>query len=342
MLGTIFSDIAAKNGLTTASGMAYGMLGGCFVTLSEATDVLRISIYVGPQEQPMPGYCESRTVSCARQLCHAISTASGPDNIYSLMMENETVPALVLNHAGSVVTVNFPDEPESRTGVERFVSEVLPQAAALTRPTACICCGSESAGAACPVRLSADTVVPMHEACYKKVAESHKLPKAERVQQVKATVAAALGALLGAVVWAFLAKYGPIAWAVGLLMGLLPAFLYDLFKGRPGRTRIVTVGLCAAIAAVLGSLGAGLIFLRAAYEKNITAYSMNMFGAISFRAYLPEAIANNKALNGFIFKTLAAGLAAAGIGCLALLFRKADKTDSVSPAAKPRRLKGKL
>ena len=69
---------------------------------------------------------------------------------------------------------------------------------------------------------------------------------------------------------------------------------------------------------------------------------MNIFGAISFSAYLPAAITNNKALNGFIFRTLAAGLAAAGIGCLALLFRKADKTDSVSPAAKPRRLKGKL
>ena len=159
MIGTALHDLAAKHHLTIASGMAYGILNGCFVTFSSGKDNQCISIFVGPQEAPMPGYAESRTVSCSRQIMQAISTASGADNVYCLMTGNENVPALVLNHAGSVVTVHFPDTPEATAGMERFISEVLPQLAPLTRPQHCIFCAQPTGSEGCPVREKVITVI---------------------------------------------------------------------------------------------------------------------------------------------------------------------------------------
>ncbi len=263
MLSTLFRDLALKHGLTTASGMAYGMLQGCFVTLSGGAGVQRISIYVGAQEQPAPGYSESRTVSCAKQICHTISTASGEDNLYALITGNDAVPALILNHAGSVVTVNFPDTPEARTGIERFIDELLPQVAPLTRPKQCILCCAETNGDACPVRLSADTVVPMHVPCFRNAAGLHAPSKQEKAAQLRATLGAAGGALIGALLWALLSGFGPIAWVVGVLMGLLPTLAYDLLKGRSGMPRSITILVCAVVAVLLGRLGASLFTLPA-------------------------------------------------------------------------------
>ena len=97
MIGSALQAIAEKNGLTIASGAAYGLLNGCYVTLSGSKDYQRISIYVGAQEAPAPGYAESQTISCARQIIHTISAASGEENTFCLMTGNEAIPALVLN-----------------------------------------------------------------------------------------------------------------------------------------------------------------------------------------------------------------------------------------------------
>lgn len=337
MIGALFQDIAAKNGLTTASGLAYGMLGGCFVTLSEEADNLRISIYVGPQEQPAPGYQESATVSCARQICHAISTASGPDNLYALMTGSETIPALVLNHAGSVVTVNFSAAPEAAPGVTRFVTELLPQIAPLTRPQSCIFCCGDTHGDAVPVRLSADTVVPMHVPCYRQAAGVHAPTREERAAQNRAILGAGCGALIGAVLWGLLSGFGPVAWIVAVLMGLLPTLAYDLLKGKEGRARIITVAACAACAVLLGSLGAAMLDLHAAYQLNLTAFTAENVG---FAAYVPAGLTADPAIRASLLKALIAGAIFAAIGCLGHLRKTGDPAAATAEADKPRRLRG--
>ncbi len=340
MTGPLFREIATKNHLTTASGMAYGLLGGCFVTLWEDAAVQRISIYVGAQEQPLPGYDESRTVSCARQICHTISAASGPENVYALMTGNEAVPALVLNHAGSVVTVNFPATPEARSGIERFIAEVLPQIAPLTRPQHCILCCGETGGEAVPVRLSADTVVPMHAACHQQLARQNAPSTQEQNRQKRAALLSALGALIGAVVWALLCGFGPVAWGAAVLMGLLPTLAYDLMKGNPGRERLVTVVTCAAIAAALGSLGGWLFTAFNTWKSEIVLMNANDIG---YWAYAWAALVSPvTGVLAALLRSLIAGLIFAGIGCIGC-FRKsaADPTPSAL-ADSPRRLRGRF
>ena len=346
MLTSLFRDLAAKHGLTTAAGMAYGMLNGCFVTLSCDAGTQRISIYVGPQEQPAPGHSESVIVSCARQIIHTISSASGPDNVYSLMTGSETIPALVLNHAGSVVTVNFSDAPEARTGIERFIAELLPQAAPLTRPLTCLTCGGACSGSACPVRLSADTVVPMHVPCCQNAAGHSAPAKAGSGIRKGAVLAALLGALVGAVVWAFLSGYGAIAWIVGVLMGLLPTLAYDLAlmrlspECRPtAKSRIVTILCCAAVAVVLGSLGGCLLALRSDYTRNI---SIMTYQNIGFGAFVRASLTNNSAILGNLLKSFFAGLAFAALGSIGCFLKKGDASSATAAASKPRRLKGKF
>ena len=334
MISTAFRELAEKHSLTIASGMAYGMLNGCFITLTEDADVRRISLYVGPQEPIPSGFAESQTVSCARQIIHTISTASGPDNIYALRTGSAEIPALILNHAGSVVTVNFSDAPEAIKGVERFLAELLPQVAPLTRPALCIFCGQPTSGSGCPVRLSADTVAPMHDPCFRQAAGNHATPREERIALLKAVLCAALGALIGTIAWTFLSGYGPLAWVVGVLMGLLPVLGYDLLKGKSGKARIITVVVCAVTAVVLGSLGACALSLHRSYvASGEVAQQM-----VSQLAYMKAQFDYDTNALPTLIRALIAGTVFAGIGCLALLRRTAAAT---AEAAKPRRLKGK-
>jgi len=254
MLTQALRDIAAANGLTLSFGIAYGMLNGCYVTFSCTGEQQSISIYVGAQEAPMPGSAESMTVSCARQMIHAITTASGDANLYCLMTGHESIPALVLNHAGSVVTVNFPNTDEATAGIQHFVTDLLPQLAVLTRPQQCIYCGQPTEGKGVPVRLSDDTAVPMHAACHKQVKQQQE-PAAPN----RGIWGAVLGALLGAAVWVLMYRLGYFATIICVLIGLLASVGYDLFKGRPGKEKLVTVTVCTLAAVLLGTVVGSII-----------------------------------------------------------------------------------
>ena len=337
MLGPLFRDIAEKNNLTVSAGMAYGILGGCFVTLSEDNALRRISIYVGPQEQPAPGYSESMTVSCARQICAAISGASGAENAYALLTA-EDAPALILNHAGSVVTANFPADASADAGIAGFLGNALPGVAQLTRPHLCILCAHECVGNAVPVRLSADTVVPMHLPCCRQVSGASPLTPEERAQQVRATLAAAGAALFAAAIWALTCRLGPLAWILGVLMGLLPTLAYRFLKGRKGRMCLITVLVCAVCAVIAGSLGAAFADAHHAWKRELTLMTANDIG---YWAYALAALRLPvSSANGVLTKGLLAGTVAAAIGCIPC-FRREPKEDAPTALAeKPRRMKG--
>lgn len=341
MIGPFLREIAAKHTLSAAAGMAYGLLNGCFITLSEDADARRISIYVGPQEQPAPGCTLSQTVSCANQICHTISAASGQQNVYALRVGTEDQPALVLNHAGSVVTVLFPTEADADAGITRFIDELLPQIAPLTRPFHCILCCSDAAGAAVPVRLSADTVVPMHAPCHRKVLGYSAPAPEERAAQTRAVLLAVAGALLGALAWALLSPLGPLAWISGVLMGLLPTLAYDLLKGKAGKPRIMTILVCAAAAVLLGSIGAALFTAHGAWMQEHTLMQANDIG---YRAFAWASMCSPaSAAFPVLLKSLIAGFIFAAIGCIGCFRRTpADPNTPAANAEKPRRLRGKF
>lgn len=342
MISPAFKQLAQENGLMVASGVAYGSLNGCYVTLSGGTGYQRISIYVGPQEQPAPGYPESQTVSCARQIIHMISTASGPSNCYGLLTGDDSAPALVLNHAGSVVTVSFADTEEAAPGVAQFVTVMLPQIAPLTRPQLCICCCEPTEGEGWPVRLSADTVVPMHDPCLEQVLGS--LPDAPKARERNSGVpGAALGALVGAVLFVLLYNLGVAARIAGLLIGLLASWGYDLFKGKPGRAKLAPVIVCSLIAVLLATFAGSVLPFLQKYQT-LGASTKAMFAELSggmpvWFTYVRASIASAGGAFWLGFGLdLLIGLLFTGAGCLDLLRTDASAT---ADAAKPRRLKGK-
>lgn len=341
MLSNTLCEIAGQNGLTIASGTAYGMLNGCYVTLSSGKEYQRISIYVGAQEAPAPGYAESQTVSCARQIIQTISVASGEENIYCLMTGSETIPALVLNHAGSVVTVNFPEAPDDAPGITRFIVELLPQVAPLTRPQQCIFCCQYTGGEGCPVRLSADTVVPMHVPCLEQAAANHRSANKLPGSVKKGVLGAVLGALVGAMIWALMYRLGYFARIVCVLIGLLASWGYDLFKGRPGREKIITVVACSLVAVLIGSfIGSILPFIERYAALGET--SRQLFADISsgpvWLTYVKGSIASNDQFWKELGVNLLFGMLFTGVGCFDLLRQNASAT---ADASKPRRMRGK-
>lgn len=342
MLNQTLRDIAEQNGLTIASGTAYGMLNGCYVTLTGSKEYQRISIYVGPQEAPAPGYVESQTVSCARQIIQTISVASGEENIFCLMTGNEAIPALVLNHAGSVVTVNFPEAPEASAGVTRFVCELLPSIAPLTRPQQCIFCAQPTGGEGCPVRLSGDTVVPMHDECLERAAANHRSANKQPGSVGKGVLGAILGALIGAVIWALMYRLGYFARIVCLLIGLLSSWGYDLLKGRPGRTKIVTVAACSLLAMGVGSLvGSVLPFLEK--YASLGELSRQMIDDVSsitpaWLTYVKGSIANQQLFWADLGMNLLLGALFTGVGWLDFMRQSSSAN---ADASRPRRLRGK-
>jgi len=342
MNSSVFHHLAQEHCLTTASGMAYGMLSGCFVTLSDGEGYQRISIYVGPQEAPAPGYAESQTVSCSQQIIHMISAASGADNAYGLKTGDESLPSLILNHAGSVVTVTFGDTEEANVGLKRFIAELLPQIAPLTRPQLCITCCQPTEGAGCPVRLSGDTVVPMHHPCFDQINGQFRGPSATPREVVHGILGAALGALVGGMLYALIYHFGYVARIGALLIGLLASWGYDLFKGRPGRHKIITVVLCSLVACALATLGGCMLPLLHKYatlgDATRAMFTELSDGMPTWLTYLRAnlASASGSFWSGFGIDLLI-GLLFTGAGCLDLL-RQAPS--AAVDAAKPRRMKG--
>lgn len=338
MLDIMFQELAEKNGMKIKSSMAYGLLNGCYVTLTSDADYLRISIYVGPQIAVAEG-TESPTVSCANQIVHTITSASGADNIFGILVGHATHPAIVFNHAGSVVTVNF-ENSEERSGIQRFVDELLPLVAPLTRPGLCICCSSPTDGHGVPVSISGDTVVPMHRNCCKTLSDSYKDQDDKPGSILTGAIGALLVAILGAGVWAFVYQFGFMSSLVGLVIGFMVCLAYDMCKGKPGRAKLITAIVCCVLAILLGTFGGTILNSYTSFQE-LDSVAQRMFAEIgepgwwSYHQGLVSYYAADYWYDIGVNFTL--GLLFAAMGCFNL-FRDLAKRDD--KAARPRQLPG--
>lgn len=74
---------------------------------------------------------------------------------------------------------------------------------------------------------------------------------------VRGLIGAILGAIIGAVLWCVVAIGTEHIYAIiGFVVGLVVGFGYDLFKGRKGTIRMVTVLVCVILSVVLGTIAA--------------------------------------------------------------------------------------
>ena len=109
---------------------------------------------------------------------------------------------------------------------------------------------------------------------------------------------ALLSAGLGAVIWAAVGiMTDSTYWIVGLGIGAIVAFGYDLFKGRKGALKIVTIVVCVIIAVVAGDLGYTTWHLNAEYQEISTILSTGTNDEIAAYFFAPEAYEEYKTLH---------------------------------------------
>ena len=85
---------------------------------------------------------------------------------------------------------------------------------------------------------------------------------------VRGIIGAILGALLGAVIWCVVAvATEKIFSLIGLAIGFIVGYGYDLLKGRKGTVRMVTVLVCVILSVVVGMIGAYAWWIHESYVE---------------------------------------------------------------------------
>lgn len=340
MIGSALKKLAAENGMTVESGAAYGYLQGCFVTLTEGAGYKRMSIYVGGQVSAQDGVdMDSPTVVNAKNIAGMIAAASGEENIYRLMTKHKNISALVVNHGGSVVTVNFFDNPGTMECINRFVAEMLPQIAPLCCPGQCICCCADTADCGFPVMIAADTVVPMHGQCMDAAIDMHQSVRTASSGNLFGGIAGALvGSLLGAIVWAVVYCFGYVAGIVGLLSALLASYGYDLLKGKPGIIKVVTVILSVILSVVLGT-ALGVAWPMHQEYASLGSVVQGMMSEFTFIKTTFRMLLQDSEVMTSLGKDVLTGLFFAALGCVDMLRKNISGS---ADASKPKQLSGQL
>lgn len=85
---------------------------------------------------------------------------------------------------------------------------------------------------------------------------------------VRGVIGAVLGALIGAAIWCVVAIGTEKIWSlIGLAIGFIVGFGYDLLKGRKGTIRMVVVLVCVIVSVVGGTIAAHGWWLHEAYVE---------------------------------------------------------------------------
>ena len=93
-------------------------------------------------------------------------------------------------------------------------------------------------------------------------------PEKKQEHALGGIIGAILGALAGAVLWCLVAIFTEHIYAmIGFVVGLIVGFGYDLFKGRTGVLRMVTVLVCVILSVVAGTVGAYAWWLHEGYVE---------------------------------------------------------------------------
>lgn len=328
MIGSGFKKLAGKYGLTVEHGVAYGMLKGCLVSLSEGAGYKSISICVGHDEH-VP-QCEGAQDECAQfpranELADRILELAGDYDRYRVMREDQRLHGVVISQGGSAVTVNFFDNPGTLKCIEAFIEEVMPRIAPLTSPNECVVCGRDTSGDACAMLAPGECVLAMDSECAAKVEDAWQEKRGQRQGSVaRGAIGAVLGALLGAAIWCVVGMFGYTAAIVGVIIAILAGKGYDMLGGRPGRARWVCVVICSLLAVVLGDAATIGITLYQEYM----ASGAELHEAITLYQYFGfmwDMIITHSDVWGAILGDLALGGLFTLAGCIGVLRKSSGK-----------------
>lgn len=262
MSGNTLTTVASQYRLSVNSQMAYGYLQGSFVTLSDTLFSHKLCIYIG--------CCHMQDASPEAIMPAEKSADLILDRVNSMrqtgqplgLVDHSFLPAVRKDHHGSVITLHFSKNRQGRTGLTRFITEVLPQLTPYTAPLQCACCGAHTLGQGYPVRISAGTIVPMHAACL------HRLqPRRQPRQAIKQLIFPAIGALLGAALSVLLMYYGLSPVFALLPVPVLTFAARRLFCRKESEVQILPVSLLSVLAILLAYIASNLILFHQQYQN---------------------------------------------------------------------------
>lgn len=307
------AKIINEYGLRVQGDVAYGLLKGCFVTLSEGDGYKRLCIYTGPRGS---GSAENAESFLRRQDLKQ----------YRLRKDRGSRPGLASDPEG-VVTLHFSAVLGVEGRMRAFIEEILPQIAPLTATQLCQHCGQPITGEDLSlVALDGGSIVPMHNHCQAEHAAIQQQEWDRAVAEsnvLTGIIGAVIGAALGAILWMIVGKLGYISALVGLAIAFFASFGYDKLKGRPGKIKVITLIVCVILAVFLGTFGTIVWEVHDIYVEE-TANSVvlrQMLPESTFMAQVLPELMREPEVFGEFMKDAVLGLVFSFLGSFGLLYR---------------------
>lgn len=268
-------EVCIQRGLHLEDDMAYGWLGGCFITLAtqSASGILAylsVKVYVGKVEQ-----AEEQAERAGTVRDTVLNYAHENPKTCKLIPARAGLPLVEMTDDNRMVCIRF-----QFAKAERFftmLEDLLSQLAPMCLPKTCACCGlPEDTAALQPMRLDETTVMPFHEACVEEEMQTLSTQEDAVTERQGGSVAAGfvgalVGGLLGAAVWALVGIMGYIASIVGLLIAFLSAKGYDLMHGRAGKAKIIVLIVCIVLAVIVGNCTMYVYQVYDSYDESMDA-----------------------------------------------------------------------
>lgn len=264
MIGSGLKKLAVENGMTIYSGVAYGNLRGFAATLSEGAAYQKVDFAV---TFPDPAGRE------------ALKARIGESSVRSKYLVQN------ISFGTRSVQVTFRDSLRPMKHIRAFLDFFLPllEEFGATRADTCAECGEPVIGGAW-AQING-ICYHMHEACAEEVrvvmGADKEQPREDAGSYLTGTLGALAGAALGAVVWALVLNAGYMAAIVGLCIGWLAEWGYNLGKGKQGMGKIWILVTVILLAVIFGTLGSDAIeiamMMRNGYLPGFGYHEIPMF-----------------------------------------------------------------
>lgn len=299
MIGYGLKKFAQENGLTVANGVAYGPLKGFNVTMCEGSGYKKISFATNFKDLAMKG---------------SFTACLEKTDLYKTYRVNG------VQSGEKFITVVFHDTVGTMKKIRAFVdwfTDLLIRHEA-TPSNVCLACGGDITSG---TWVMVDEVCyHMHDSCAEKlkgeVATSNEEKKdAMTGSYVTGAVGAFVGAALGAVVWALVLMMGYVASIVGLVIGWLSQFGYNLLKGKQGKGKLAILALAIIFGVLLGTIAADVFQLVEMIDNG------ELFGATysDIPGLIKMLLTEDAEYRNAVLGNVAIGLLFAALGVLPML-----------------------
>lgn len=243
MIGAGLKKLAREHGMSIDKGVAYGSFGGFCTTMCEGSGYKQISFVTSiadpTKERAFTAKVDERNIQKEFRVSR-------------------------LSVTRKYIQVTFDDRVGTMGRIREFLNWFLPllEEADAARCLVCPQCGGEITGGCW--KLIGGVAYYMHNACGDAVerqilGEEQKLKEEATGSYATGLMGALIGAALGGVLWAVVMYFGYIASFVGLAIGWLAEFGYNLLKGKQAKGKIAVLILAVIFGVLLGNFGADAI-----------------------------------------------------------------------------------